>query len=154
MDPGEYEVGGIFLWGVPLQSKGQPPVTAFVCEVDGIFVCHLGLLRAAPASAQIEELGPIDILLLPVGGPDYLSPAAAADLVGQIEPQVVIPMYYPPPGVPEERFFPLERLARELGLKAGDPQPSYHTRGRGSGEQTSVVVLECKAQVSAEVAGR
>jgi L-ascorbate metabolism protein UlaG (beta-lactamase superfamily) len=146
--PGEYEIGGIFVWGVPMQQRGQPPVTAFVFEMERTFICHLGLLAHMPSSQQIEELGTIDVLLLPVGGPGLLTPDDAADLAQQIEPKVIIPMYYGLPGSTGEEPASLDRLLRALGSKAPEPQPTF-SPGKGSpAGPGAVVVLECRARMS------
>ena len=169
--PGEYEIGGVFIWGVPMggreeradstesrkptESAGsaQSPVTAFVFEVGGVTVCHLGLLRQAPTAPQVEALGDIDVLLLPVGGPGRIGIQAAADLASEIEPKgKILPMHYSPPDVPdEERFHALERLARELGHKElPEPEASFNTRRRGGFGQNTLALLECRAQIRRE----
>ena len=158
--PGEYEIGGIFIWGVPMDGRGQSstdsqapahaPVTAFVFELEGITVCHLGLPRQMPSAAQIEDIGSVDVLLLPVGGPERIGVQAVSDLASELEPKALIPMYYSLPDAPDDRFHALDRLARELGTKLPEPQTSLNTRRRGGLGQNTLVVLECRAQIRRE----
>ena len=148
--PGEYEVGGIFIVGVPMQSRGQPTVTAFVFEMEGLAVCHLGLPWQVPSAAQIENLGDIDVLLLPVGGPDRIGVQAVSDLASELEPKVLIPMYYSLPEVPDDRFHTLDRLAHEMGSKLPEPAATFNTRRKGGIGQNTLALLECRAQVRRE----
>ncbi len=148
--PGEYEIGGIFIMGVPMQSRGQPPVTAFVFELEGLAVCHLGLPWQAPSATQIENLGDIDVLLLPVGGPDRIGVQAVSDLASELEPKVLIPMYYSLPDVPDDRFHTLDRLAHELGSKLPEPATTFNTRRKGGIGHNTLALLECRAQVRRE----
>ncbi len=172
--PGEYEIGGIFVMGVPMQSREQPPtptpsqnstqsqtltqsptstqspVTAFVFELEGLAVCHLGLPWQAPSATQIESLGDIDVLLLPVGGPDRIGVQAVSDLASELEPKVLIPMYYSLPDVPDDRFHTLDRLAHELGSKLPEPAATFNTRRKGGIGQNTLAILECRAQVRRE----
>lgn len=150
--PGEYEIGGIFIQGVPTHSRGQAPVTAFVFEMEGLAVCHLGLPWERPSAAKIENLGDIDVLLLPVGGPERIGVQAVADLAGELEPKVLIPMYYSLPETPDDRFFALDRLAHELGTKLPEPDATFNTRRKGGIGQNTLAVLECRAQVRRETA--
>ena len=147
---GEYEIGGIFIQGVPMQSRGQPPVTAYVFEMEGLAVCHLGLPWQAPSAAQIENLGSVDVLLLPVGGPGRIGVQAVSDLASELEPKVLIPMYYSMPDAPDDRFYTLDRLAHELGTKLPEPETTLNTRRRGGIGQNTFAVLECRAQLRHE----
>ena len=148
--PGEYEIGGIFIQGVPMHSRGHTPVTAYVFEMEGLAVCHLGLPWQAPSAAQIEDLGDIDVLLLPVGGPERIGVQAVADLASGLEPKVLIPMYYSLPDAPDDRFHTLDRLAHELGTKLPEPDATFNTRRRGGIGQNTLALLECRAQVRRE----
>jgi L-ascorbate metabolism protein UlaG (beta-lactamase superfamily) len=148
--PGEYEIGGIFIIGIPLQSNGQDPVTAYVFELEGLAVCHLGLPWQAPSAAQIESLGNIDVLLLPVGAPGRIGVQAVSDLASEIEPKVLIPMYYSQPDAPDDRYFTLDRLAHEMGAKLPESDTTLNTRRKGGLGQNALVVLECRAQLRRE----
>ncbi len=148
--PGEYEIGGIFILGVPLHTRGQPPVTAFVFELEGIAVCHLGLPRQAPPAARVEDLGSVDVLLMPVGGPERIAVQAIADLASELEPKALIPMYYSLPEAPDDRFHTLDRLAHELGVKLPESETSLNTRRRGGLGQGTLTVLTSKAQTRRE----
>ena len=91
---GEYETGKIFVSGIHVPTKKFSQHTIYQAFFEEISVGFLGVLDRKLTDHEIEELGEIDILMLPVGGEDVLSPSDAADVVAQVEPRVVIPYHY------------------------------------------------------------
>lgn len=99
--PGEYEIKEIYIKGVacpPSISKDKEGAnnTIFTVEAEGMNVCHLGLFNQKELTpAQLEEIGDVDVLLIPVGDGGYtVDGNDAAAIVTQIEPKIVIPMFY------------------------------------------------------------
>lgn len=69
--------------------------TIFVLEFDGIRVAHLGDLGVTLSEKQIEQIGEIDILMIPVGGKYTVSLAEADTIISQLKPKLaVFPMHY------------------------------------------------------------
>jgi L-ascorbate metabolism protein UlaG (beta-lactamase superfamily) len=62
--------------------------------VDGLNVCHCGDLGHLLNLEQINEIGKVDILLLPIGGRAVLDASSATEVMNQLNPAVVIPMHY------------------------------------------------------------
>ncbi|MBX6321185.1 MAG: MBL fold metallo-hydrolase [Rhodospirillaceae bacterium] len=87
----------------------------FVFEVAGLCIAHLGHLHHLLEPMHLDELGPIDVLMVPADGTYALSQELMARVVDQIRPAVVIPMHY----------FSQERLARFLGFIADDYPPEW-----------------------------
>src|SRR5574341_1446602 len=80
--PGEYEIGGVFITGIATHNPRASADKArrnlvFVYNFDGMTVCHLGDLDHVPDQAQVEALGPIDVLCVPVGGGGGLNSSQA-----------------------------------------------------------------------------
>lgn len=98
--PGEFEVSGISIEAFSAQrfaTEGGPKgenVNLFVFVVDGIKVCYLSGLSHDLTDELIDEIGDVDVLLIPVGGGAVLPGKEAQKLMEAIEPRVVIPMYY------------------------------------------------------------
>ncbi len=90
-------------------------------EVDEILVCHLGDLGHVLTTGQVEEIGNVDVLLLPVGGVSTINAPMAAEVVRQLEPKVVIPMHYKTQALSWE-LEPVERFLKEIGVKQVDSQ--------------------------------
>ena len=118
--PGEYEVRGILLTGIPLPRADGSRTMAFLCEIDGVTVAHLGLPDAPPAAEALDRIEGVDVLLLPVGGGESLPASEAAELMRTIDPHVVIPMHYRT----ERERAELEPPDRFLSEAGASPEPS------------------------------
>lgn len=141
--PGEFEVGGILVTGVALKRTDGVRNLAFVIEMDGIKVAHLGIPQGAGPQVAVDDLKGVDILLLPVGGTNSLTPAAAADIMNAIDARVAIPMNYKT-AFETADVDPLERFLKETGAKP-EPQAKFQiTRSQLPAELT-MVVLDPKA---------
>jgi L-ascorbate metabolism protein UlaG (beta-lactamase superfamily) len=69
--------------------------TVFILEVDGWKIAHLGDLGHPLTPAQLKKIGPVDVLLIPVGGVYTLNGGEARAVVAQVKPrEFVIPMHY------------------------------------------------------------
>jgi L-ascorbate metabolism protein UlaG (beta-lactamase superfamily) len=144
--PGEYEVQGVQVLGV---ATGLRPTTegarpgrnvAFLVEAEELRVAHLGGLGTRLTAEQAEQLGSIDVLVIPVGGDRVLDAAEAARIVRELEPKVVIPVHY----AVEDGAAPAE-FVRALGIEAEPAVPRLTIQKRGLGEKTRLVILEPRA---------
>lgn len=121
--PGEYEVRGILITGVrTYHDKNQGTVhgynTVYTIHIDDVVCCHLGDLGHELTQRQLEEIGNVDILFVPVGGGETINATEAAGVIGQIEPRIVIPMHYAlPQHTDTYQLASLEPFTHELGLK-------------------------------------
>ena len=143
--PGEYELRGVSVYGL---AAGE--VTIMRVEVDEVRVAALGRLRRQLSEDEVDALGHVDVLAVPVGGGDALAATEATRLVNAVEPAIVIPVRYRVPGIAGE-YEGVERFAKEMGLAEGwAPQPKLNLSGAlGATEETRVVVLEPRAAASA-----
>ncbi|HSW57012.1 MAG TPA: MBL fold metallo-hydrolase [Dehalococcoidales bacterium] len=143
--PGEYEIGGVLIIGVPSYHDDEKGLTRgkntiFAIEVDDVTILHLGDLGHPLSSTQIEELGNIDIMLVPVGGGDTISAQQAAAQVRSIEPKIVIPMHYKTLTLTRE-LDNVDKFLKEMGLTEAVPQPKLSVTKSQLPQTTSVVVL-------------
>jgi L-ascorbate metabolism protein UlaG (beta-lactamase superfamily) len=144
--PGEFEIGSVFITGVQMDGQGKKPAdtprnTLYVFDYMGITVAHLGDLHSVPPQNEIEALGTVHIVLVPVGGGSGLNAAKAAEIVSLLEPNIVIPMHYQTPAVkvPLDR---LDKFLKEMGLHEAETLPSLKMTKSNLPEETKVVVLE------------
>lgn len=151
--PGEYEIGGVFITGIPTvrgegerKKKGAEarPNTVYTFDYDGLTVCHLGDLDHVPTQSQIEALGAVDVALVPVGGGGGLNAAQAAEVVSLLEPSIVIPMHYHTEGG-SPSLEPVSKFLKEMGLGAVKPEPMVKISKSSLPDETHVVVLEAKS---------
>jgi len=68
--------------------------TIFCFDVDGINVCHCGDLGHELNAAQINAIGKVDVLMIPVGGTFTLDAQGASKVTEQLKPKVILPMHY------------------------------------------------------------
>ncbi|MFH1582422.1 MAG: MBL fold metallo-hydrolase [bacterium] len=98
--PGEYEVKEVFIQGIQSyhdesSGKDRGVNTIYTIETEDIKICHLGDLGQKELTPeQVEEIGEIDILMIPVGGNFTISAKEAGKIMSQLEPSIVIPMHY------------------------------------------------------------
>jgi L-ascorbate metabolism protein UlaG (beta-lactamase superfamily) len=120
--PGEYGIGDFDIKGVAAQrhldTESDPLVsTMYRIEVGEVRIAVLGNIYEKLSEQQLEALGIIDILILPVGGNGYtLDATGAATLTRAIDPKVVIPVHYADDGITYEvSQGDFETFAKELG---------------------------------------
>ncbi len=65
-----------------------------VLECDGLRLAHLGDLGHILSKEQVEAIGKVDCILLPIGGYYTIDPTVANKVAYQLQPKVVIPMHY------------------------------------------------------------
>lgn len=143
---GEFEIGDVFITAVQTagggkKSKDKIRNTLYVFDYDGITVAHLGDLQEVPTQSEVEAMGTVNVLLVPVGGGSSLNAAKAAEVVSLIEPNLVVPMHYSTPDT-KLKLDSLNKFVKEMGLGKIDAQPSLKVTRSGLPDETKVVVLD------------
>ena len=77
-----------------VEGKKRGGNTIFVFEIDGIRFAHLGDLGHLLSDKEAEDIKPIDILMIPVGGYFTIDARVASAIVEKLKPKIVIPMHY------------------------------------------------------------
>ena len=145
--PGEYEISGVLIIGVATfhdaeGGKKRGKNTVYLMEVDGISVCHLGDLGQVLTSEQVEEIGDVDVLLLPVGGVSTIGATIAAEVIRQLEPKAVVPMHYKTPFISRE-LDPVEKFLKEMGMEQIESRPKLSLSRTNLPVSTQVFLLSC-----------
>ena len=140
--PGEYEVHEVLITGVKTfrdEAHGAERGlnTCFVYELDGVHIVHLGDIGHLLSEAELDEIGPIDVVCVPVGG--SLAPARAAELVAQFDANLVVPMAIDGDGAGAGE---LARFLHEMSVQRGEPAPKLTVTGSSLPSETTVVLLE------------
>lgn len=150
--PGEYEISGVSIIGLSTfhdDKKGaeRGKNTVYVIEMDGLRIAHLGDLGHKLSNNELEELGTIDVLMIPVGGVYTIGPSVAAEIVRDIEPSIAIPMHYQQPGLDQKTFGELvgvDEFLKDSGFSVEKTDKLTVKRGDLADEQ-KIVVLERKS---------
>ena len=129
--PGEYEVADFSIRGTTARrhidtEDDVPTSTIYRIEVGEARIALLGNIADKLSEDQLEALGVVDIAILPIGGGGYtLDATAAATVVRQIDPKVVVPVHYADKGlkyeVPQDA---LSTFVSELGAPV-ETVPKY-----------------------------
>lgn len=95
---GQTTARGITFTGIPSHhdpsgGKERGNNIIFCFTVDDIRVCHLGDLGHVLSQQQIADIGPVDVLLIPVGGFYTIDAGQAAEIASGMNPRVIIPMH-------------------------------------------------------------
>ena len=120
--PGEYEVRNCSIKGIVAKrfSEISPSVkkaTIYRLDLDGLSLAILGPVDSSLSDEQLEAIGVVDILVIPVGGNGYtLDSKSAVEIVRKIEPKIVVPTHYADDEVKYEvPQQPVEDFIKELG---------------------------------------
>jgi L-ascorbate metabolism protein UlaG (beta-lactamase superfamily) len=117
---GPHKANGMEFKGIAAFHDGRKgsergPNTIFCFTLDGVNVCHLGDLGHVLSEQEARQIGPVDVLLMPVGGVYTIDPAQAAQTAQKINPKIIIPMHYKTPHC----GFPLANAEDFTSGKAG-----------------------------------
>lgn len=138
---GEYEASGVFVNGIFAPTKSYPEHTMYRILLDDVAVGFLGALDRKLTDAEIEALGDIHVLIVPVGGDDVLSPDTAADVVSQVEPRVVIPAYCHTDGL-KTKHGTVESFIKSLGVTPSRESKYKVTKSSLPADDMALVILE------------
>ncbi len=144
--PGEYEIGDFSIRGVAAMrhldaGTDTAGTTMYRISVGDVHIALLGNIASKLSEDQLEAIGVVDILIIPVGGGGYtLDAVDAVRLVRQIDPKVVIPVHYAESGltyeVPQDA---LQLFIDEMGLPV-ETLDKYKMKSSSSLPATMTVV--------------
>ncbi|MDD5433200.1 MAG: MBL fold metallo-hydrolase [Candidatus Pacebacteria bacterium] len=147
--PGEYEVKDVFIKGIPSfhddnNGKDRGVNIMFTITAEEMKIGFLGDLgQKELTSEQVDSLGNIDILFIPVGGTYTIGAKDASEIISQIEPGIVIPMHYKIPGLKIE-LDDVAKFLKEMGETAIEPLPKIKITPKdlpGEDDETKIIVL-------------
>lgn len=146
--PGEYEVKNVAIQGVTSfhdnsEGKDRGENTIYKIEAEDIKLCHLGDLGQKELTAeQLDKIGDVDILLIPIGGNFTISAKEAQKIMAQLEPKITIPMHYALPKL-KIKLDSLDNFLKSLGIKKLEPLKKLAIKKDDiSPEEAKIIVLE------------
>lgn len=128
--PGEYEFSDSSVKGVAVQphtgSSGDKSSTMYRLVIDDTNILVVGHVDEKNAESQLEEVGMVDVVIIPIGGGGYtLDAVGAANLIRAVEPKLVIPVHYSDGlayDVPQQE---LEIFTKELSAHTEEATDKY-----------------------------
>lgn len=146
--PGEYEVSGVSLQGIAarahMDEPGQQSATIFKIIADDINIVVAGHIYPELKDDQLEALGRVDVLFVPIGGNGYtLDGVGALKVIKAIEPKVVVPTHYDEKGlnfpVPQQ---PLAEAVKVLAMEPQETVGKLKVKPSELTDITQLIILE------------
>ena len=110
---------GVSTYHDPSKGSERGANTIFTIKINNIQLCHLGDLGHLLSDKELAEIGPVDILLIPLGGFFTIDPKEATRVAEQIKPRILIPMHLKT----EKCGFPIEPVEDFLKGKTNIKRP-------------------------------
>jgi L-ascorbate metabolism protein UlaG (beta-lactamase superfamily) len=146
--PGEYEVSDVSITGIAarahMDETGKQSATMFKLTLGDQSILVTGHIYPELNDSQLESIGIIDLMLVPVGGNGYtVDPVGALKLIKSIEPKLVIPTHYADKALNYE--VPQQDLAnalKELGMEPKETLSKLRLKPAEISDITQLIVLE------------
>ncbi len=144
--PGEYEIKNVFIYGISsFHDKNQGAERGrnviYLIKMNEITIAHLGDLGHILSDEQLEKIEKVDILLIPVGGASVINAKEAKQIIGQIEPKIIIPMHYKIPELKNE-LNEIDKFYSEMGIKKMEPINKLKISKKDLISQTEMKIIE------------
>ena len=149
--PGEYEVAGVSITGIAARSHmdedGSMSTTMYKVISKDIRILATGHIYPDLSEEQLEQIGVIDILLIPVGGNGYtLDGIGALKVIKKVEPKIIIPAHYSDSSV--KYPVPQQDLAKaieQLGMEVNEKTDKLKIKSSADiGDVTRLIVVDSK----------
>lgn len=146
--PGEYEVSDVSVYGIAarghMDEPGSLKATMYKLVYNEVAVLITGHIYPELSEQQLEQIGEVDAMLVPVGGNGYtLDAVGALKLVKSIEPRLVIPTHYDDKSLKfEVAQQPLEQAIKELAMEPQETTAKLKLKPGELSDVTQLVVLE------------
>ncbi len=145
--PGEFEASGITVIGVQARAHTDPvgveSATMYKFVADDTHILVTGHVYPDLSDDQLEEIGRVDIMIVPVGGHGFtLDPVGALKLIKKFEPSVVVPTSYEVKGLQYEvPGLELEDALKGLNMQAASTVDKLKTKDIEKNTQTSLIII-------------
>lgn len=145
--PGEYEVSGLSIIGIAARAhvdlEGTNATTMYKIITDDVSYLITGHIYPDLNDDQLEAIGMVDVLVVPVGGNGYtLDPVGALKVIKKIEPKIVVPTHY----ADDSLEYPvaqqtLEQALKGLGMEPKDTVNKFHFKRGEVLDTTQLIVV-------------
>jgi L-ascorbate metabolism protein UlaG (beta-lactamase superfamily) len=142
--PGEYEVSGVSVYGIAARShmdeEGKRTATMYKLVIDDMRLLVTGHVYPELSDSQLEAIGMVDVMFVPVGGNGYtLDGIGALKLIKKVEPKLIIPTHYDDKGL--QYPVPQQELAQAFKGLAMEPKETVAKLKLKSGDLTDIMQL-------------
>lgn len=147
-EPGEYEVSGVSIYGIAarahMDEEGQKTAAMYKLIVDDTSILVTGHIYPELSDNQLEAIGMVDVMFVPVGGNGYtLDGVGALKLIKKVEPKLVIPTHYDDASlqfpVPQQ---PLDQCLKTLAMEPKETTAKLKLKSTELSDVTQLIVIE------------
>jgi L-ascorbate metabolism protein UlaG (beta-lactamase superfamily) len=144
--PGEYEIKGVFIQGINSwhdnkQGEERGSNTIYIIEAEDLKICHMGDFGQDELNeSQLEQIGEVDILMVPVGGTYTIDAKGALKVSSQIEPKIIIPMHYYLPKL-KVKIDSVDKFLKAVGVGSLQPQDKLVVKKKDLSEEEAKIIL-------------
>lgn len=145
---GEYEVSGVNVRGIQtrahMDTEQQRSATMYKVTVGETRILVIGHIYPKLSDSKLEDIGLVDVMLIPVGGTGYtLDPTGALQVVKEVEPKIFIPTHYADKAlryeVPQQS---LEDAMKAFGMEPKETTAKLQFKPADASDTTQLVILE------------
>lgn len=146
--PGEYEISGVVIHGVAARAHMDPAdkhsATIYTIAADDIKVAVIGHIYPQLSEEQLEQIGLVDVMVVPVGNSGYtMDGIGALKIIKQIEPKVVIPTHYADKAIKYEvPQIELDEALKGIAMEVSETLPKYRPKIAELTDTAKLIVLE------------
>jgi len=146
--PGEYEVSNVSIFGLQARShmdeSGQKSAVMYKISWGDTRILVTGHIFPKLTEAELEAIGIVDVMFVPVGGNGYtLDATGALQIIKAVEPKLVVPTHYADKNlryeVPQTE---LEDALKTMGMEAKEPVAKLQFKPGEASDTTQLVVLD------------
>jgi len=146
--PGEYEISGVSVHGLQarahIDTDAERNAVMYKVTIGDTKILVTGHIFPKLSEAKLEDIGLVDVMLVPVGGNGYtLDPEGALQVIKQVEPKIVIPTNYADAAlhyeVPQQT---LEDTLKVIGIQPKESIKKFTFKPAEVSDATQLVILE------------
>ena len=146
---GEFEIKKVVIKGIDSyhdnkEGKERGCNIIYTIEIDDVKICHLGDLgQSVLINGQLEKIGQVDILFIPVGGVFTIDWKIASAIISQIEPRVIIPMHYKIPGLKGDllKLDGVDKFCKDRGVSPKDAVDKFSVKKKDLPQDESKIIV-------------
>ncbi|MDZ7785774.1 MAG: MBL fold metallo-hydrolase [Candidatus Saccharibacteria bacterium] len=146
--PGEYEVSDVSVKAIAarahMDEEGKNAATMFKLDIADVRIAVTGHIYPELTDEQLEEMGTVDMLIVPVGNAGYtLDAIGAGKIIKKFEPKIVIPTHYADKAVKYEvPQTSLEDAIKELPFEMKEKVAKFKVKHSDIPDIPEIVILE------------
>lgn len=146
--PGEYEIGNVSILGIAarghMDEEGTRNATMYKVIASDVSYLITGHVYPELSDDELETIGLIDVMLVPVGGHGYtVDPVGALKLTKAVDPKLVVPTHYADRSLKYEMpQLELSAALKELAMEPKETVAKLKIKPTDLSDITQLVVLE------------